>query len=126
MANEQNLKPLNKRTQRERKEIAQKGAVASNQAKAHKKVLREAATILLTMPADKEIMAGLRAYKLSEVGCTVAMALVAAQMKSALQGNTAAFNAIRDIVGERPRDNEPAEQDCNIVFNIMPASEKET
>ena len=39
MANEQNLKPLNKRSQRERKEIARMGAIASNEAQANKKVL---------------------------------------------------------------------------------------
>ena len=54
MANEQNLKPLNTRTQRERKEIARKGAAMSNKVQANKKALREAANILLTMSVNKE------------------------------------------------------------------------
>lgn len=45
MANEQNLKPLNKRPQRERKEIARMGAKASNKVQYSKRVLREAANI---------------------------------------------------------------------------------
>ena len=44
MANEQNLIPLNKRTQRERKEIARKGAEATNKIKAERKTLKEELT----------------------------------------------------------------------------------
>ena len=57
MANTQNLKPLNQRTQRERKEIARLGAMASNETQAHKKALREAARVLLTLPVDKRSQA---------------------------------------------------------------------
>lgn len=39
--NDKNLKPLNQRTQRERKEIARKGAEATNKKKAKKKLFRE-------------------------------------------------------------------------------------
>ena len=37
MANEKNLRPLNTRSQRERKEISKMGAKASNQVQANKK-----------------------------------------------------------------------------------------
>ena len=40
MANEQNLIPLGKRSQRERKEIARKGANATNELKRKRKTLR--------------------------------------------------------------------------------------
>ena len=53
------------------------------------------------------------------------MAIVVAQLKNALQGDTRAFTAIRDIIGEKPKDNEQeeTEKDNNIVINIIPASE---
>ena len=38
MANEQNLKPLNKRTKSEQRELAKKGGKASRQVKKNKKV----------------------------------------------------------------------------------------
>lgn len=124
MANEQNLKPLNKRPQRERKEIARMGAKASNEVQANKKTLREAANILLAMPVDKEIKAELKRYRVSNDNCTYAMALVIAQLKNALQGDTKAFTAIRDIIGEKPKDNEQEEieRDNQIIINVIPAS----
>lgn len=125
MANEQNLKPLNKRPQRERKEIARMGAKASNEVQANKKALREAANILLAMPVDKETKAELKQYRVSNANCTYAMALVIAQLKNALQGDTRSFTAIRDIIGEKPKDNEQEEieRDNQIVINVIPASE---
>ena len=41
MANEENLINLRDRTQRERKEIARKGAIASNKKQAERKTFRE-------------------------------------------------------------------------------------
>lgn len=125
MANEQNLKPLNTRTQRERKEIARKGAAMSNKVQANKKALREAANILLTMSVNKETEVELRQYKLTNNNYTYAMALVGAQFKKALKGDTKAFIAIRDIIGENPKDI--AEERCidddkNIIIKVMPAS----
>ena len=105
MANEQNLKPLNKRPQRERKEIARMGAIASNEVQANKKALRETANILLAMPVDKETKAELKQYRVSNDNCTY----VIAQLKNALQGDIKAFTAIRDIIGEKPKDNEQEE-----------------
>lgn len=109
MANEQNLKPHNKRPQRERKEIARMGAIASNEVQANKKTLRETANILLAMPVDKETKAELKQYRVSNDNCTYAMALVIAQLKNTLQGDIMAFTAIRDIIGEKPKDNEQEE-----------------
>lgn len=128
MANEKNLRPLNTRSQRERKEISKMGAKASNQVQANKKALREAAKILIAMPADKETTAKLKTYRLASCDCTYAMALVAAQFKNALQGDTRAFTAIRDIIGEKPKDNdlEELEQDSKVVINIIPANEAGT
>lgn len=125
MANESNLKPLNKRTQRERKEIARMGAKASNKVQAHKKTLKEAANILLAIPVSKETKAELKKYKIANDSCTYAMAIVVAQLKKSLNGDTRAFMAIRDIIGEKPTDNEKeeVEKDNSIIINIIPASE---
>lgn len=124
MANEQNLKPLNKRPQRERKEIARMGAKASNKVQYNKKVLRKEANILLSMDVDKETKTGLKKYKITNDNCTYSMAIVVAQLKNALQGDTRVFNAIRDIIGENPRNNEQKETDKenNIIINIAPAN----
>lgn len=83
MANEQNLIPLNKRTQRERKEIAKKGAEATNKKKAERKTLRE------------ELLLLLQENKMQE---NIGLAL----LEKAKSGDTKAFEVIRDTIGERP------------------------
>lgn len=124
MANEQNLKPLNTRTPRERKEIAQKGAAASNKVQANKNMLREAAKLLLDMPVtDKQLKDTLKDYKIPAKEQSYAMAMVIGQVKAAISGNTTAFNAIRDIIGEKPVEEKEELSDKQIVFNILPASE---
>lgn len=83
MANEQNLIPLNKRTQRERKEIAKKGAEAANKKKAERKTLKE------------ELLLLLQENKMQE---NISLAL----LEKAKSGDTKAFEVIRDTIGERP------------------------
>ncbi len=51
MANNENLTPLNERTEEERKEIAKKGGIASGKARNEKKRLKQA---LLTLLEEKE------------------------------------------------------------------------
>ena len=79
MANEKNLRPLNTRSQRERKEIAKMGAKASNRVQRNKKLLREAVEVLLATSADKNTKVMLRSYKIAANDCTYAMAVVVAQ-----------------------------------------------
>lgn len=54
MANEQNLKPLNKRTKSEQREIAKKGGVASGIARRKKADLKAAIEIALTSDIVKD------------------------------------------------------------------------
>lgn len=101
MANEKNLIPLNKRTQRERKEIARKGAEASNRVQAERKTLKECADYLLALPVSD-----MRKHnKLARMGVPVEgidnkMLLVAAMMVEGQLGNVAAFKELRDLIGE--------------------------
>lgn len=99
MANEQNLIPMNKRTPRERKEIARKGAIASNKAQAARKTLKEELLALL------------------EDGNTqkkISVALI----QQAKKGNTKAYEIIRDSIGEKPIDRVQAEVNSDINITI--------
>ena len=49
MANEQNLKPLNKRTKSEQREIAKKAGIASGKARKQKKYIKENLEELMSM-----------------------------------------------------------------------------
>ena len=101
------------------------GTKASNQAKVKKKLLRQAAKLLLEMPVDNDTKLILENYKIPSEDCTYATAIVVAQLKKALNGDTKAFIAIRDIVGEqsRPNEQDESELDKNIVITIVSADE---
>lgn len=103
MANEQNLISLSERTQRERNEIASKGAKATNKKRAERKKFNE----LFNNYLDKQITNEQIKKQMLEFGfidkeCTNKNAIVFSQYKEALRGSTQAYIAIRDTIGEKP------------------------
>lgn len=95
MANEQNLIPLNERTEKERRELARKAGIASGKARARKATLRELFKLYGSMPdpehkdrTNNESMV-VNQYKLA---------------KSDKPGSTQAAAFIRDTSGEKPHD----------------------
>ncbi|MGN1319323.1 MAG: hypothetical protein ACI4VF_09945 [Lachnospirales bacterium] len=96
--NNENLIPLNKRPQKERKEIQRKGAEASNRKQAERRKLKEVAEIILSLPVNEQIKTELQKFNVKEY--SYPMALVLAQIKQALKGNTKAFNTIVELLGE--------------------------
>lgn len=86
MANEENLVNLKDRSQRERKEIARKGAIASNKKQAARKTLKEELLLLLSQGNTQE---------------KISLSLI----QEAVNGNTKAFEVIRDTIGEKPKDD---------------------
>lgn len=99
MANEQNLINLRDRTPEERKEIAKKGAEATNKLIKERKTLKEELLILLSQDDyQKKISTAL--------------------LQEATKGNTKAFEVIRDTVGEKPVDKVEADIKSDIVIDI--------
>ena len=91
MANEKNLVPMNKRTPEERREIAKKGAEATNRIKKEKKTLK------MELEALLEIM--------DEKGDSVQKKMSFALIKKAVKGDVRAFETIRDTIGQKPKEN---------------------
>lgn len=85
MANEENLKPFNELTEKEQREIARKGGLASAKARQERKSLREELLALLSQGDTQE---------------RISLAL----LSKAESGDTKAFEVIRDTVGEKPID----------------------
>lgn len=105
MANEQNLIPLNKRTQRERKEIAKKGAKVTNKKKAERKKFNELFnSYLYKKITNEQIKEQMIQFGFVDKECTNKNAIVFAQYKQALKGSTQAFIAVRDTMGEKPKE----------------------
>lgn len=82
MANEQNLIPLSERTPEERKEIARKGAEATNKLLRERKTLAEELLLILSQGDTQQ---------------RISTALV----EKCLKGDIRAFETLRDTIGEK-------------------------
>lgn len=83
--NEENLIPMSERTKDEQRRIARMGGIASGKSRRERKTLKEELLLLLSKGDTQQ---------------KVSLALI----KEALQGNTKAFEVIRDTVGEKPKE----------------------
>lgn len=92
MANEQNLKPQNKRTKSEQKEIARKGGKASGLARRKRKEFKEALKIALTVVMDND-------KTVQEIG-------IEALLDRFMKGDPKVFELVRDTIGEKPTDKQ--------------------
>lgn len=90
MANEKNLKPVTQRSKSEQREIQKKGGIASGKARRAKKTFKELLKIALEMSTKS--------------GNTNAEEIVASMIRKAQSGDVKAFEAIRDTIGEKPKD----------------------
>ena len=98
MANEQNLKPANKRTKSEHREIAKKGGVASGVARRKKANLKKAfETILQAEVASPNVK-----KQLEELGFDSTNEMV--MMQKAMKGNVRAFEQISKLTTTDAKD----------------------
>ncbi len=83
--NESNLVSLADRTTEEQRKIAKMGGIASGESRRKRKTLKEELLVLLSEGDTQE---------------KISLSLI----KQALEGNTKAFEIIRDTVGEKPKE----------------------
>ncbi len=100
MANEQNLKPFTTEQSREEaRKNGKKGGIASGEARRKRKTLKEELLLLLAKGDTQKKM-------------SVAM------IQKAMNGDTKAFEVIRDSIGEKPKNKLELEQDKPFEVNI--------
>lgn len=104
MANEQNLIPNKDRTPEELREITRKGGIASGAARRRKRKLRELVELFGEMDVSDKARSQMERMGIPEELMTRKMQPVVALYNKANKGDVAAFNAIRDIIGEKPVD----------------------
>ena len=119
MANEQNLIPLNKRTQRERKEIATKGAAAANAKIKQRKALKDSMNVLLGLiPSDT------RDYnKLANAGIPLedidnSQLIVLALFNRAKKGDVAAIKELRAMIDEVPESTDALKEARDLLRGV--------
>ena len=92
--NTDNLIPFNELTEDKQREIAKKGGKASVKARQERKALKDELLLLLSKGDTQQ---------------KVSLALI----QQALNGNTKAFEVIRDTIGEKPKE----EYSINVNLN---------
>lgn len=81
----ENLKPVTKRTKNEAREISKKGGIKSGEVRRERKKLKEELLLLLSEGDNNRRMS-------------------IAIFERALNGDTKAFEVIRDTIGEKPKE----------------------
>lgn len=116
----ENLGDFRDLTAEEQRAIASKGGKASVAARRAKKNLKELVEIMGDKKADPMLQERMKDMGISKEDLTNNMACVVGLFQKAMAGDVQAFNAIRDIRGEKPVDktelNGSLDTDVNIGF----------
>ena len=102
MANETNLKPI--RTKSEARERGRKGGIKSGEVRRERKTLKEELIVLLQQGNTQE---------------KISLAL----LEKAMNGDTKAYEIIRDTIGEKPKENIDVSGQINNPFTGMTTEE---
>lgn len=102
MANEQNLKPV--RTKSEARERGKNGGIKSGEVRKQRKTLKEELLLLLSE---------------GQIQKKISLSLI----REALDGNTKAYEIIRDTIGEKPQDNVKISGELNNPFEGLSTEE---
>lgn len=103
--NNENLIRNEDLTPTQRRENARKAGKASAEAKRKKRTLREAMAFMMTnTELPDQIKQMLRGQGVSESDLTHTMVITRALIAKAEKGDVSAYNAIRDILGEKPSE----------------------
>lgn len=125
--NDENIRPygFDQRTASEQREIARNGGIASGESRRKAKTLAEAMKMVAFLGlTDKEMKEELRARGVSDENMTNAVASAMAVVKKAMSGDVSAFNAIRDIIGEKPTDRTQADMDVRMKIEYIDSNQE--
>lgn len=102
MPNEQNLIPMDQRSQSEARELGREGGRASGVSRRRKKSLREAAELYLSLPvADKRAWNKLARDGVDPEDVDNQMAIIAGLTIKAAKGDAKAAKVLFDLLGEQ-------------------------
>ena len=123
MANEKNLIPWNKRTEKEQREYARKGGKKSGEVRRKRKAMKEQMEMLLSLPfKQSEALDFMKDLGIEEDNLDNQMALIVAMYGKALKGDVQAFNTIREVVQDKKTVKD---EDRVQIINDLPNEEEE-
>ena len=116
----EDLIPFNQLTEQEQKKLAQMGGKASVESRRKKSAMREIVNMMLGARADlpRNEIERYKGMGLDVEEITVQAQLIQKQIEKALEGDTKAFEVIRDTAGEKPKDSMSLEMTNGIEIVI--------
>ena len=122
----ENLGDFRDLTAEEQRAIASKGGKASVEARRAKKNLKELVEIMGDKKADPMLQERMKDMGISNEDLTNNMACVVGLFQKAMAGDVQAFNAIRDIRGEKPVDKTElnGSLDTDVIIGFVAAGVK--
>lgn len=107
MANEQNLVPFTSEQNREEAaKNGKKGGKASGEARRAKVKMRKLVEMFAYLNVSKDVEEKMRRLGIPDNGMFILMQSVVGIFNKANKGDVAAFNAIRDLLGEKPTEKQ--------------------
>ena len=107
MPNEQNLIPMDQRSQSEARELGREGGRASGVSRRRKKSLREAAELYLSLPvADKRAWNKLARDGVDPEDVDNQMAIIAGLTIKAVKGDAKAAKLLFELVGDQSKEDD--------------------
>ena len=101
MANEQNLIPFSKRSEREARENGAKGGKKSGEVRRQRKAFREQMELLLSLPVkNEEHKAFMEQLGIDEANMDNQMMLLMSVFNKAMKGDLEAFREIKGVVSD--------------------------
>lgn len=125
--NDENIRPygFDQRSAEEARESGRKGGVASGESRRKAKTLAEAMKRVAFLDlTEKERIEELKRMGVSDDDMTIAVASAMAVVKKAMSGDVSAFNAIRDIIGEKPTDRTQADMDVHMKIEYIDSNQE--
>ena len=114
MPNEQNLIPMDQRSQSEARELGREGGRASGESRRRKKSLREAAELYLSLPvSDKRAWNKLAKDGVEPEDVDNQMAIIAGLSIKAAKGDAKAAKVLFDLIGDQSK----AEDEVKVVID---------
>lgn len=124
MANEKNLKPFNSLTEKEQREITSKGGKASAKKRRQNKTFKEIINKFLDgQVSDERLKQQMIEFGFADKEVSNKSCAVFALWREAIQGNTKAFELLRDTIGEKPQDQINISGEVNNPFSGMTTEE---
>ncbi len=119
MPNEENLIPMDQRSESEARELGRQGGIASGAARRRKRALKEAADLYLSLPvSDKRKWNRLARKGIDPEEIDNQMAMIVGLTEAATEGDSRAGRLIVDILGEDGKAD-PAEDQLATARKLL-------